>query len=65
MATSGLSRPGSHDEHHSEHPLLRTLARGALVEILWAVGLLVILGLVSVALSVAIGAVGKAQPFLT
>lgn len=39
--------PGHPAAHPTDHPVLRVLTQGAIVELLWGVGLLVVLGLVS------------------
>jgi len=42
-----------------DHPVGKTLAFGAVVELLWALGLLVMLGVVSVVLWAALNTIGK------
>jgi hypothetical protein len=41
-----------------EHPVLRTLKVGALVELLWALGLLLMLGVISVTLAALLHTIG-------
>jgi hypothetical protein len=48
-----------HPVRHTDHPALRLLAAGVLLEILWAVGLVVVLGLVSVILWAVLNEIGS------
>jgi hypothetical protein len=52
--------PGEHGPHPAphDHPVLRLVAQGAVLELLWAVGLLVVLGVVSLMIWALLEAVG-------
>jgi hypothetical protein len=52
--------PGEHDADPAphDHPGLRLVAQGAVLELLWAVGLLVVLGLLSLMIWALLDAVG-------
>ncbi len=47
-----------HSARRTEHPALRLLAAGVLLELLWAVGLVVMLGVVSVVLWAVLNKIG-------
>ena len=47
-----------HPARHTDHPALKLLAAGVLFELLWAVGLVVMLGVVSVILWAVLNKIG-------
>lgn len=56
MRRSALS--WRHATGHADHPGLRLLAAGVLLELLWALGLVVMLGVLSVVLWAVINRIG-------
>jgi hypothetical protein len=58
MAATGHIEPRADTAKRPAHPLLRLLAQGAMIEVLWGVGLLVVLAVVSVLISILLSAVG-------
>ena len=47
-----------HPARHADHPALRLLAAGVLLELLWAIGLVVMLAVVSVILWAVLDKIG-------
>ena len=47
-----------HPARHTDHPALRLFAAGVLLELLWALGLVVMLGVVSVVLWAVLNKIG-------
>jgi hypothetical protein len=58
MRRTRLAEPGPQSASHTDHPLLRLLAQGALVELIWGLGLLVVLAFVSLAIWALLDTVG-------
>jgi len=58
-----MPRPGPAQRHdpasHAAHPTLRLVALGVLVEVLWGLGLLAMLGAVSVVLWAVLNGIGS------
>jgi hypothetical protein len=56
----GRTNPAEHGPHPAshDHPVLRLVAQGAVLELLWAVGLLVVLGVASLMIWALLDAVG-------
>lgn len=59
MRTTRPVEPHPERAPATDHPVLRLLAPGALVEVLWGVGLLVVLGFVSVTIWALLNTIGR------